>query len=302
MITLRQNLNRPLTHQELDDNFLALAPSLLYGGKNATYAIETGNANGVTLTTLNGKPCYKMVLDYADSAAGSSHRSEISLATDYIKTGVRFYSFGFYIPTGWNVTDNRDIVLSQIHSNTTTGYVISPPVTVICNNGVLRLDFHRPTDQNGIVHSTNQTTTTLSLGALTFDKWYKIHVDANWQYLDTPEAYLKVYVDNVLVYEDYGVRNCWNARLGNWAKTGIYQPSVPVGTHREAYFDFICEANGSFTDFVKRTNLNLRTSMNRSLTHQELDANLLAFKPNAVTHASLGRSLTWQEMDSNFLI
>ncbi len=171
------------------------------------------------------------------TGTGKNLRTEVSPKYEYTASGERWYAASLYFPPDWTFGANTQAVVFQLHT-TPIGGPVSPPMAIIANDHSLDLETHAYSGAGANATSSNTTTQRLPLTALTTGVWHCFVVHADWQNTHG-NGHFKLWMDGKLVYQSDYLFNDYETQLGNYPKTGIYQPGVMGPAYRHLYADFI---------------------------------------------------------------
>ncbi|NRR29828.1 heparin lyase I family protein [Oxalobacteraceae bacterium] len=181
------------------------------------------------------------------SDGSDSQRNEIVASREYIKTGERWYAFSVYFPADWKPVKDYPTIVWQLHTSQDF-LVTSPPMALLANEMRLELgttNNHLPVPKKagdvgaaGFATKASSASQHMVLGALELKKWYCFVVKADWQY-QAGNGAVQVWMNGELKYEAERLHNSYETWLGNYTKTGMYQPGQMGIAYRHIYTDFI---------------------------------------------------------------
>lgn len=167
-------------------------------------------------------------------------RTEVIPRDEYIKQGIRWYTFSFYLPATWQ-SDIQPMILAQLHTSQKT-VVLSPPVAWVLRGNKLELDFranHRSVSgTTDLASMSNSVAQTITLARVEKAKWYCFVVKADWA--TTPgNGSFNLWMNGEPVYTSDKLYNSYETWLGNYPKIGIYAPGGMTVPSQSVYMDFI---------------------------------------------------------------
>lgn len=181
----------------------------------------------------------------SDGNSAGAKRTEISPKYEYIKEGVRWYGFSFYLPDDWRF-HAYDTVVAQLHSSQKTAVVPPPLVFALLDNNLV-LGLHRQIDLSLPVSRINTATVNTVIATVVTGKWYCLVVRADWSSMPGKGS-LNIWLNGNNVFKEQGQNNSYETWLGNYPKAGLYMPGLTGVIKREIYFDFI-HLGGALSNF-----------------------------------------------------
>ncbi|CAN7494366.1 heparin lyase I family protein [Pseudoduganella sp. LjRoot289] len=209
------------------------------------YTLNSGSPANVTLVPdpANGRrSVFHIQLHSTDPDSAGAKRTEVAPRYEYTPQGVRWYAASVYFPTDW-VTEaepGRPVAVFQL-SSARGVFAGPPPLAIEASDGLLRLhtttNHLLPTD--GVVPTkANASVKSILLDKLQLGQWYCFVVRADWQY-KLGSGSLQVWMNGEPVYSSTNLHSHYASTLGNFPKTGIYQPGTMYLASRHLYTDFI---------------------------------------------------------------
>jgi len=209
------------------------------------YTLNAGQPSNVTLVPdpANGRRnVFHMVLRNTDPDSAGAKRTEVSPTYEYMRQGVRWYAASVYFPTDW-VTETepgRPVVVFQLNSAKGV-FAGPPPMAVEASDGLLRLHTmanHRNATDTIAPTRANASVKTVVLDKLRLGQWYCFVVRADWQHRLGSGA-LQLWMNGEPAYTTTNLNSHYANELGNFPKTGIYQPGTMHVASRHLYADFV---------------------------------------------------------------
>lgn len=105
------------------------------------YTINSGSPSNVTLAddpAGSGRKVFHMKVAKTDPLVLGGSRTEISPRNEYVKEGLRWYTFSVYFPGDW-IFHNSPTLVAQLHTSQNTA-VVSPPASLTVTDRTLALD------------------------------------------------------------------------------------------------------------------------------------------------------------------
>ena len=209
------------------------------------YTLNAGSAANVTLVPdpANGRRnVFHMVLRNTDPDSAGAKRTEVSPTYEYMRQGVRWYAASIYFPTDW-VTESepgRPVVVFQLNSAKGV-FAGPPPMAIEASDGLLRL--HTMANHRNATDATAPTRANAAVKNVVLDKlrlgqWYCFVVRADWQHR-LGSGSLQLWMNGEPAYATANLSSHYANELGNFPKTGIYQPGTMHPASRHLYADFI---------------------------------------------------------------
>ena len=195
----------------------------------------------------------------SDRNTAGAKRTEVSPKFEYIKGGVRWYAFSFYLPADWQFHD-YDTVVAQLHTSQKTA-VVPPPLAFVISGNNLTLSQHHPTDLSSPVSKINTTTVNNKISTVVTGGWYCLVVRADWSSMLNTGS-LNIWLNGKSVFKEQGQHNAYATWLGNYPKAGLYMPGRMGVSKREIYLDFIHlgDALSSIEEMNALTPCNVRSN------------------------------------------
>lgn len=216
------------------------------------YAINSADPGNVELVpdpAGSGRTVVRVRARDSDSMVAGGIRTEISPLKEYVREGLRWYTFSVYFPSDWQFHASPTVV-SQLHTSQKTT-VVSPPVALVAQDRSLYLELHfnhRRIDGDDPVTKANSARQLIRLDTLKTEQWYCFVVRADWS--STPgRGALWIWLNGDKVYEAVNSHNAYESWLGNWPKTGLYMPGKMGVSERTLYTDFI-HLGGGKSDYA----------------------------------------------------
>lgn len=215
------------------------------------YTLNSASPNNIELANDpagSGRKVFHMKLAKTDPLVLGGSRTEISPRNEYVKEGLRWYTFSMYFPADW-VFHNTPTLVAQLHTSQNTA-VVSPPASLTVQDRTLSLDFnynHRSTT-SGSDQATraNSVAESIRLGKVELKKWYCFVVRADWS--NKPGVgQIQVWMNGTEVFSAKNTYNSYETWLGNYAKVGLYSPGTMMVPSRNLYADFIHLGGASST-------------------------------------------------------
>lgn len=193
---------------------------------------------------------FARVLDSEGNSAGAK-RTEISPKNEYVKEGVRWYTFSFYLPANWQF-HAYDTGVAQLHTSQKTA-IVSPPVVFVILGNKLVLSRHRPYLSQP-VSKANSSTVDSVISTVRTNEWNCIVVRADWSSTANVGS-LDIWLNGLSVLAEKNQHNAYPTWLGNYPKAGLYMPGKMGVSKREIYMDFIHmgDAQASYAEMYART-------------------------------------------------
>lgn len=213
---------------------------------------KTKNVQLVKDPAGSGKQVIMATVRDSDGLSASAKRTEFVPTYEYLIRGVRWYSFAFYLPDSW-IFHPYDVVISQLHTSQKTA-AVSPPVTFVILGDKLNISLHRTKDVLLETSRANTETIDKRVATLVKNNWYCLIVRADWSEVKD-KGELDIWVNGTKVFQERNHLNDFPTWLGNYPKTGIYQPGLMGVAERTAYFDFVRmgDAASSFDEMNQLT-------------------------------------------------
>jgi hypothetical protein len=209
------------------------------------YTLNAGDPANVTLVPdpANGRRnVFHMVLRNSDPDSAGAKRTEVSPNYEYMRQGVRWYAASVYFPSDW-VTEadpGRPVVVFQLNSAKGV-FAGPPPLAVEASDGLLRLhttaNHRNPTDATAPTRA-NAAVKTVVLDKLRLGQWYCFVVRADWQHR-LGNGSMQLWMNGEPAYTTTNLSSHYANELGNFPKTGIYQPGTMHLASRHLYADFL---------------------------------------------------------------
>jgi hypothetical protein len=207
------------------------------------YALNSASPSNVELVddpAGSGKKVFHLKVAKSDPLVLGGARTEISPRNEYVKEGVRWYTFSMYLPGDW-VFHNSPTLVAQLHTSQSTA-VVSPPASLTILDHTLSLDFnynHRSTSSaTDPATKANSVAESIRLGNVELNKWYCFVVRANWSYKPGTGEF-QVWMNGNEVFNAKNTYNSYETWLGNYAKIGLYMPGTMMVPTRHIYADFV---------------------------------------------------------------
>jgi hypothetical protein len=209
------------------------------------YTLNAGNAANVTLAPdpANGRRnVFHVVLRNTDLDSAGAKRTEVSPTYEYMRQGVRWYAASVYFPTDWVTEEEsgRPAVVFQLNSAKGV-FAGPPPLAIEASDGVLRLHTtfnHRNATDAVLPTRANAAVKSVVLDKLRLGHWYCFVVRADWQHR-LGNGSLQLWMNGEQAYATTNLSSHYANNLGNFPKTGIYQPGTMYVPSRHLYADFI---------------------------------------------------------------
>lgn len=215
------------------------------------YTLNSSSINNVSLVddpAGSGRKVFFMKVAKTDPLVLGANRTEISPRNEYVKEGVRWYTFSMYFPGDW-VFHNSPTLVAQLHTSQNTA-VVSPPASITVIDKTLTLDFnynHRSTSSTtDPATRANSVAESVRLGTVELQKWYCFVVRADWSY-KPGVGQIQVWMNGTEVFSAKNTYNSYETWLGNYAKVGLYLPGTMMVPQRSLYADFIHLGGASST-------------------------------------------------------
>ena len=211
----------------------------------ANGSTEAPTANGIPghieiTPAPDGMPSMRMRITAADAASYGGMRSE--LLADFETTGIRWYAFDIYIPSGQPITPK--LSFCQIHDFPDNGEspVKFPNFEFVLNGNAIEV--YVPENCPSELTSNSRL---IGAAPAVFDKWVRAGIHANWQtgaggwieafYAGMPMAKewwrASRYADAVGPYMQIGVYDLFHA--GFSGERVIYYKNIEIGDAAENY-------------------------------------------------------------------
>lgn len=207
------------------------------------YTLNSGNPANISLVddpAGSGRKVFHMQVKKTDPLVLGGARTEVSPRNEYVKEGLRWYTFSMYFPTNWEF-HNTPTLVAQLHTSQQTA-VVSPPMSLTVTNRTFSLDFnynHRSTSGSADpATKANSVAESIRLGNLELGKWYCFVVRANWSY-KPGQGEVQVWMNGNEVFSAKNTYNSYETWLGNYAKVGLYMPGTMMVPQRSLYADFV---------------------------------------------------------------
>lgn len=225
------------------------------------YTLNAGNPANVTLAPdpANGRrTVFHMQLRNTDPDSAGGKRTEVVPRYEYTPQGVRWYAASVYFPADW-VTEaepERPVAVFQLNSGKGV-FAGPPPLAIEASDGLLRLHSttnHRLPVDNDLPTKANASVKSVVLDKLQLGQWYCFVVRADWQY-KLGSGSLQVWMNGQPAYASANLHSHYANTLGNFPKTGIYQPGTMHLASRHLYTDFIHigAADSTMEEMLART-------------------------------------------------
>lgn len=206
------------------------------------YALVSPSPQNVTFApdpTGTGRTVLLMSVNETDERVFGGLRAQVSVRNEYIKEGVRWYGFSFYILPNW-VASPTSTILVQISTSQKTA-VLQPPLTVVARGTDLFLESHsntRAVDALDGATKSNSAERITKLGPIRKGQWTCLVVNADWSHQPLAGS-IKVWMNGAVVFEEANEPNSYETWLGNNPRVGLYAPGSLGTATRALYADFI---------------------------------------------------------------
>ena len=209
------------------------------------YTANTGKTANVTLVPdpANGRrTVFHMALRNTDPDSADGKRTEVVPLYEYTRQGVRWYAASVYFPPDWVTETEKDRPVVVFQLNSAKGvFAGPPPVSIEASDGLLRLhtttNYLVPADK-ATPTKANASSKSIMLDQLRLGQWYCFVVRADWQY-KLGSGSLQVWMNGEPAYASANLYSHYANSLGNFPKTGMYQPGTMHVASRHLYTDFI---------------------------------------------------------------
>lgn len=204
----------------------------------------------------SARQVFHMRVNQTDPKTNGGLRSEVLRRGEYKKEGLRWYAMSVFIPNNW-ASDRRLTIISQIHTSQKTLRKVPPPISFTVRNDEQMLALHGSTrnlSKGETVDRTSADEKMVSLGALKKGAWQCFVVRADWSW--TPgKGSLDIWRNGEKIYTAKDSPNAYESDLGNYPKTGLYEPGGMEVPTREIFADAIhvAGAEASYDEMYQKT-------------------------------------------------
>jgi len=233
---------------------------------NNFYTPNTGAPGNIELVknpAVGGvRNVFRMTVRNTDSKVAGANRTEVAAKHEYVTQGLRWYAISFLIPSDW-VKDNTEAVVAQIHTSQKQT-TLTPPFNISISGDYINLfassNHRNMIDSPNLVPGAevatklNSSHQNIKLEKFVPNKWYCFVIKANWSHT-LGKGDLDVYMNNSLVFHQDNTINSYETWLGNYPKTGIYQPGTMSVAKRTIYqdFTFLGNAEATYSEMYNKT-------------------------------------------------
>lgn len=206
------------------------------------YTLQSANMDNLRFVrdpAGSGRTVLHATVFRTDEKIFNGLRTEIIPRSEYVKSGIRWYAFSFYVPPDWREDPNL-IIIAQLHTSQ-KDVPLSPPVAIAITGHRIELHLqsnHRKISGEDPATKANSARQTILIGRLERAKWYCFVARADW-FSTVGAGAFKLWLNSEPIYEAENLYNGYETWLGNYPKSGVYAPGGLASPSKSIYMDFI---------------------------------------------------------------